>query len=80
MIFCKTHKQITARPTELLSMVERFDVQECSSMFNSTGYDYPGGENFEHDDTGSQMNFSGCYDLMLNPISVNEGWQEGYDY
>ena len=44
-----------------------------------TGYG-KGGESWEHDDTGSIQNYSGCYDDMMNPIAEHEGWQEGYDY
>jgi len=39
-----------------------------------------GGESWEHDDTGSIQNYSGCYDDVLNAIAEHEGWQEGYDY
>lgn len=47
---------------------------------NYTGYDCEGGENFEHDDTGAIMNYSGCEDDMNEALSEHEGWEEGYDY
>ena len=54
--------------------------EETPYVSNHTGYGYKGSENFEHDDTGSQMNRSGCEDDMLNPIIEHEGWERGYDY
>jgi hypothetical protein len=47
---------------------------------NHSGYDYAGSENFEHDDTGGSMNYSGCYDQVMDAFVTNEGWLEGYDY
>jgi hypothetical protein len=47
---------------------------------NHTGYGYKGSENFEHDDTGSQMNYSGVEDDVNNAIADHEGWEKGYDY
>lgn len=47
---------------------------------NHTGYRAPGSESWEHDDSGGQQNFSGCFDDALDPIAEHEGWQEGYDY
>lgn len=47
---------------------------------NHTGYGHKGSENFEHDDTGSMMNYSGVEDDVNNAIADHEGWQEGYDY
>jgi hypothetical protein len=44
-----------------------------------TGYG-KGGENFEHDDTGSLMNYSGVHDDVYNSIADHEDWKEGYDY
>ena len=44
-----------------------------------TGYG-KGGENFEHDDTGSIMNYSGVHDDVYNSIGDHEDWKEGYDY
>ncbi|MCK7580627.1 MAG: hypothetical protein MZV65_36635 [Chromatiales bacterium] len=49
-------------------------------IFLTTIYGYDGSENFEHDDTGSLMNYSGCEDEIFNAISEHEDWQEGYDY
>lgn len=47
---------------------------------NHTGYGYKGSENFEHDDTGSIMNYSGVEDEMNNAKAEHEGWEPGYDY
>jgi hypothetical protein len=47
---------------------------------NHTGYGYKGSENFEHDDTGSMMNYSGVEDDVNNAIADHEGWEKGYDY
>ena len=47
---------------------------------NYTVYGYDGSQNFEHDDTGCLMNYSGCEDDVFNAISEHEDWQEGYDY
>ncbi len=46
---------------------------------NHTGYK-KGGENFEHDDTGSLMNFSGVEDEMNNALKEHQDWQKDYDY
>ena len=46
---------------------------------NHTGYG-KGGENFEHDDTGALMNYSGIVDDVGEAQKEHEGWQEGYDY
>jgi len=47
---------------------------------NLTGYRQQGSEGWEHDDTGCEQNYSGCYDDAIDPIAEHEGWQEGYDY
>ncbi len=49
-------------------------------LSNHTGYGYKGSENFEHDDTGCTMNYSGVYDDVSNAVADHEGWEEGYDY
>lgn len=54
--------------------------ERSSIVANHTGYDCAGGENFEHDDTGSQMNYSGVEDEVNNALADHEGWQEGFDY
>ena len=46
---------------------------------NHTGYG-EGGENYEHDDSGSLMNFSGVVDDVNNALKEHEDWQEDYDY
>src|SRR5690606_42075127 len=38
------------------------------------------GENFEHDDAGSLMNFSGMEDEMNNALKEHKDWQKDYDY
>jgi hypothetical protein len=53
---------------------------EYQIVHNGTGYDGYDGANYEHDDTGCAMNYSGCYDMMMSPISEHEGWTEYYDY
>lgn len=75
--------------TELL---ERLDAEEGSHpmtgsgkdgvpiVSNHTGYNYEGSENFEHDNTASQMNYSGVEDDVNNAIADHEGWEKGYDY
>jgi len=55
-------------------------ANECDYISNHTGYDYVGGENYEHDTNASQVNYSGCEDDIYNAISVHDGWQEGFDY
>lgn len=47
---------------------------------NHTGYGYAGSENFEHDNSGDSMNFSGVEDDINDAVSEHEGWQAGYDY
>lgn len=47
---------------------------------NHSGYPYPGSENFEHDDTGSIINYSGVEDMIFSSFAENEGWEEGYDF
>jgi hypothetical protein len=47
---------------------------------NHSGSDYEGSENYEHDDNGDLMNYSGVYDSVINDLSEHEGYQEGYDY
>lgn len=54
------------------------DQKPCIS--NHTGYYYEGGENFEHDDTGSTMNHSGVVDDCNEAEKEHAGWQEDYDY
>lgn len=44
-----------------------------------TGYG-EGGENFEHDNTGSMMNYSGVADDVAEAQKEHQDWQEGYDY
>lgn len=41
---------------------------------------HPDGHNYEHDDNGSLMNYSGVEDEMNNAQADHEGWEEGYDY
>lgn len=47
---------------------------------NHSGYGYSGSENFEHDDTGSIMNYSGVEDMIFSSMAEHGDWQEGYDY
>lgn len=57
-----------------------FWADEKQVVSNNTGYGYEGSENFEHDDTGCLMNYSGCADDMLTAMAEHEDWEEGYDY
>lgn len=49
-------------------------------LANHSGYPYEGSENFEHDDTGSIHNFSGCLDEIVNAEADHNGLDAGYDY
>lgn len=64
--------------------VAKSDKLEPSSenkiVGNYSGYGYKGSENFEHDDTGSQHNYSGAEDEMNSALAEHEDWTEGYDY
>lgn len=51
---------------------------EAQVTSNHTGY--RGGENYEHDDTGALMNYSGVEDEMFSAEASHEGWKPGYDY
>ena len=50
-----------------------------SYVADHTGYG-KGGENFEHDDTGSLMNYSGVHDDVFNAFGEHNDWEDGYDY
>ena len=43
---------------------------------NHSGYSYKGSENFEHDDNGSIMNYSGVEDMMNDATADHEGWEQ----
>ena len=47
---------------------------------NHSGYLYAGSENFEHDDTGSIINYSDVEDMVFSSFAENEGWEVGYDF
>ena len=47
---------------------------------NRSGYGYRGSENFEHDDTGAEHNYSSMEDEVNSGTAEHEGWEEGYDY
>ena len=53
---------------------------EIRIISNHSGYDYKGSENFEHDDNGNIMNYSGVYDDVMSAFAESEGWVESYDY
>ena len=55
-------------------------ADEKRVVTNHSGYGYKGSENFEHEDNGSLMNYSGCVDDTWTAIAEHEDWQEGYDY
>lgn len=52
----------------------------ASVDYNGSGYGRSGSSNWEHDDTGSQGNYAGCYDMTMDAASMHEGWEAGYDY
>ncbi len=51
---------------------------EVRVISNYTGYH--GGANFEHDHTGSLMNYSGVEDELFSASADHDGWDAGYDY
>jgi hypothetical protein len=77
MLIIQTNQVIIANVTEYHSYRER---PEYRIVHNCTGYGGPDGANYEHDNTGGMMNYSGCYDMILSAISEHEGWSESYDY
>ena len=56
------------------------DGREQSVTSNHTGYGYDGGENHEHDDTGSLMNYSGVQDAIFSAEALHQDWEPGFDY
>ena len=54
--------------------------EKAPIVSNHTGYSHEGSENFEHDDTGAMMNYSGVEDVFNDAQAEHEGWQEGYDH
>lgn len=75
------HRESTQAHGRLVPAAEN-PLQEDRPLVvgNQTGYGYSGSENFEHDDTGAAMNYSGCEDEMFSATAEHDGWQEGYDY
>jgi len=67
-------------PTEGEENVSRSQSGDVYFVANHTAYQYKGGENYEHDDTGGESNYSGCVDDVYNAQAEHDGWQEGYDY
>jgi hypothetical protein len=59
---------------------EKPDKDKKPYISNHTGYGYKGSENFEHDDTGGAMNYSGVVDDVYDSLKEHEDWDEGYDY
>lgn len=49
-------------------------------VLDHTGYNRSGSSNWEHDDTGAQMNYSGMADIALSAQAEEKGWEAGYDY
>lgn len=67
---------------EKLSQKVYGDAQECeddSVVLDHTGYNRAGSANWEHDDTGSQMNRSGMVDIALQAQIDHNGLELGYD-
>lgn len=55
-------------------------TEKSPVVSNHTGYSHEGSENFEHDDSGASMNYSGVEDEFNDAKSEHEGWQKDYDY
>ncbi len=75
----------TESPNEIAEIMEQNQTvspkkEKTSIVSNHTGYPHEGSENFEHDDTGSSMNYSGVEDELNKAKAEHEDWQEGYDY
>lgn len=69
------------KENSLITSVDEDDSEEALRVVgNHTGYATEGSENFEHDDTGAQMNYSGMEDEMFSAEAEHDGWQEGYDF
>lgn len=54
--------------------------EEKRVISNHSGYSSLGSENFEHDESGNLMNYSGMEDEVFNSLAMHGDWQEGYDY
>lgn len=66
---------------EKIPLHEKLELSsENKIVGNASGYSYKGSENFEHDDTGCEHNFSGMEDEINSANAEHEDWQEGYDY
>ena len=61
-------------------MDDVYGMDRKTIISNHTQYDYEGSENFEHDDTGCWMNYSGVYDDVMSSFAEHENWTSGYDY
>ena len=61
-------------------MDDVYGMDRKNVISNFTQYDYEGSENFEHDNTGSWMNYSGVYDEVMSSFAEHEDWISGYDY
>jgi len=75
----------TESPKEVADVMEKNQTisprpEKTPIVSNHTGYPHEGSENFEHDDTGDKMNYSGVEDEFNNAQAEHEGWQEGYDH
>lgn len=56
------------------------DDRERVVIANHTRYHYEGSENYEHDDTGGLMNYSGVQDTIFSAEALHQDWESGYDY
>ena len=74
-MFARDDEKFSPGNNESLTKKERTPI-----LSNHTVYQYKGSEGWEHDDTGSMQNYSGCCDDMMNPTAEHEGWEAGYDY
>ena len=56
------------------------DEGRSKVVLDHTGYNRSGSSNWEHDDTGGKMNYSGMADIALSAQAEEKGWEAGYDY
>lgn len=59
---------------------EHFDGDLPKIITNHSSYHNNDSANWEHDDTGSYHNYSGCADIAFSAEAEHCGWEEGYDY
>jgi hypothetical protein len=75
----------TESPKEIAEIMQQNQTvcptpEKIPVVSNHTGYGHEGSENFEHDESGASMNYSGVEDDLNDAESEHEGWQKDYDY